>query len=138
MGVVYGDLLMRVLHRVRPYEIIPGSADVLYHRWMDRCRVNLATGQSEEFKENIWEIVRDFDQLEIARGTKPRVGVVGEILVKYHPAANNNIVRTAGKRGSGGGAPGSVRLLPVRAPIFEFLNHQVHGKRSRADAVAAD
>jgi predicted CoA-substrate-specific enzyme activase len=100
MGMVYGDLLMRVLHRVRPYEIMPGSADLLYRRWVERCRANLANGSRDEFKANIWDIVRDFDRLEISRTRKPRVGVVGEILVKYHPAANNNLVRLLESEGA--------------------------------------
>lgn len=92
-AVVYGDLLMRVLHRVRPYEKIPGSADLLYDRWISRCKAQLATCNKEEFNTNIKQIVEEFDKLEITAEEKPKVGVVGEILVKYHPTANNNIIR---------------------------------------------
>lgn len=91
-GIVYGDLLMRVLHRVRPYEKIPGSANLLYQKWIGECRRQLLVGDSKTFKKNIHQIVEEFDCLEISDQVKPRVGVVGEILVKYHPAANNNIV----------------------------------------------
>ncbi len=91
-AVVYGDLLMRVLHRVRPYEIIPGSANLLYKRWVKRCSDQLWDGKASEFDENIRGIVDEFGQLEISNQSKPKVGVVGEILVKYHPTANNNIV----------------------------------------------
>jgi predicted CoA-substrate-specific enzyme activase len=92
-AVIYGDLLMRVLHRVRPYEIIPGSADMLYKRWMARCQAQILSGISHEFEANVKGIVEEFGHLEISSQIKPRVGIVGEILVKYHPAANNNIVR---------------------------------------------
>ncbi|WP_041274522.1 2-hydroxyacyl-CoA dehydratase [Desulforamulus reducens] len=93
MGLVYGDLLMRVLYRVRPYEKVPGSANRLYHYWVERCLQDLKVGGRKEFKENIYRIVKDFDCLEIHEDlVKPRVGVVGEILVKFHPTANNNIV----------------------------------------------
>ncbi|MDD4238238.1 MAG: acyl-CoA dehydratase activase-related protein [Desulfotomaculaceae bacterium] len=92
-GVVYGDLLMRVLHRVRPYEKTPGSADLLYQKWVGKCKAQIATGNKEEFESNLKGIVEEFDQLEVLAVRKPRVGVVGEILVKYHPAANNNIVK---------------------------------------------
>ena len=91
-AVVYGDLLMRVLHRVRPYEKIAGSANMLYAQWMEKCKVQLLAGKKTDFEDNLRDIVRDFDQLELTGKRKPRVGVVGEILVKYHPAANNNIV----------------------------------------------
>ncbi|MDD3654180.1 MAG: 2-hydroxyacyl-CoA dehydratase, partial [Desulfotomaculaceae bacterium] len=91
--VVYGDLLMRVLHRVRPYEKIPGSADLLYRRWVERFKTQLITGRKQDFEESLRGIVQEFDQLEMSPVRKPRVGVVGEILVNYHPAANNNIVQ---------------------------------------------
>lgn len=91
-AVVYGDLLMRVLHRVRPYEKIPGSANLLYEKWVERCKEQIATGNRDDYIDNLRGIVEEFDQLDILPARKPRVGVVGEILVKYHPAANNNIV----------------------------------------------
>lgn len=93
MGLVYGDLLMRVLHRVRPYEKIPGSANMLYEKWVKKCKPQLLNGDQSLFKKNLQGIVRDFDNLEIAEIRKPRVGIVGEILVKYHPTANNSIVK---------------------------------------------
>lgn len=93
MGLVYGDLLMRVLYRVRPYEKVPGSANSLYQYWVDKCQQSLKNDNRDEFIQNIYDIVRDFDHLEIYEDLiKPRVGVVGEILVKYHPTANNNVV----------------------------------------------
>lgn len=99
-AVVYGDLLMRVLHRVRPYEKIPGSADLLYERWVKRCKEQLHTGDKKEFEANIKQIVEEFDQLEISNHPKPRVGIVGEILVKYHPTANNDIVKVLEDEGA--------------------------------------
>ncbi len=92
-AVIYGDMLMRVLHRVRPYEMIPGSADMLYQRWVKRCQAQLISGEKLEFRANLRGIVEEFDRLEISSLPKPRIGIVGEILVKYHPAANNNIVK---------------------------------------------
>ncbi len=92
LGVIYGDLLMKVLYRVRPYEKIPGSANILYKKWVQKCKEQIRTQNQHEFKENISNIVKDFDCLEIRDIKKPRVGVVGEILVKYHPTANNNVV----------------------------------------------
>ncbi|BAH07982.1 2-hydroxyacyl-CoA dehydratase [Clostridium kluyveri] len=92
MALLYGDLFMRVLYRVRPYEKIKGSANLLYEEWVKECKKNVVNGNHREFKENIYNIVEDFDNLEIKSIVKPRVGVVGEILVKFHPTANNNIV----------------------------------------------
>jgi predicted CoA-substrate-specific enzyme activase len=92
MACVYGDLFMRVLYRTRPYERFPGSADLLYQKWNERARENIREGSKRKFHQNIKGIIRDFDHLELLDIKKPRVGIVGEILVKYHPTANNDIV----------------------------------------------
>lgn len=91
-ALVYGDLLMRVLYRVRPYEAVKGSANDLYEAWKARCIKSLTNGKRSEFKNNVKGIVHDFDTLECLDVVKPRVGVVGEILVKFLPAANNYLV----------------------------------------------
>lgn len=93
-SILYGDLLMRCLHRVRPYEVEKGAADALYRKWDAVCRASL-TGKSgmAEFRGLVSAIVNDFETLPISDGPrKPRVGVVGEILVKFHPEANNRLV----------------------------------------------
>ncbi|SDD87702.1 2-hydroxyacyl-CoA dehydratase [Sporomusa acidovorans] len=100
MGAVYGDLLMRVLHQVRPYEKIPGAANQLYEYWAGRCETALQAGGKKAFRENIYGIVRDFDSLEIVQNKKPRVGIVGEIFVNYHPFANNHLVELLENEGA--------------------------------------
>ncbi|MBZ9688703.1 2-hydroxyacyl-CoA dehydratase [Clostridium estertheticum] len=92
MSLVYGDLLMRVLYKVRPYERILGSANLLYEKWVKICKQAVIKGSSKEFKNNISSIVADFDNLELKNILKPQIGLVGEILVKFHPIANNNII----------------------------------------------
>ena len=100
-GLIYGDLLMRVLYRVRPYEKFPGSANLLYDYWVNKCQESLRHGKRREYTENIRQIVKDFDKLEIDEDlVKPKVGVVGEILVKFHPTANNNIVELLESEGA--------------------------------------
>ncbi len=100
MGVIYGDLFMRVLYRVRPYEKILGSANKLYEFWREKAFENILNGNKREMNENIKNIIREFDELEINDIKKPKVGVVGEILVKYHPTANNNIVNILESEGA--------------------------------------
>ena len=100
MGLIYGDLLMRVLYRVRPYEKVKGSANELYKKWVKKCIENVKNGSRSEFKKNMYNIVEEFDGLEITNDVKPRVGVVGEILVKFHPTANNNIVEILESEGA--------------------------------------
>lgn len=94
MALVYGDVLMRVLYRTRPYEAEPGSANRLYEEWVARIKKNMEDGSFSKFKKYIPELVADFDRLPLTDVKKPKVGVVGEILVKYHPMANNDIVGT--------------------------------------------
>lgn len=89
MSLIYGDLLMRCLYRVRPYEVVQGSANRLYEKWNDFLRKDLKKVSFGNYKRNIRQIVKEFDKLPITDEIKPRVGLVGEILVKYHPVANN-------------------------------------------------
>lgn len=100
MAVLYGDLLMNVLYRVRPYEKIKGSANALFDKWMEKCKDSVRSGNRKEFKQYVQEIVDDFDNLELRDVRKPKVGIVGEILVKYHPTANNNLVDILEKEGA--------------------------------------
>jgi len=89
-----GDVLMRCLYRTRPYEKVPGSANELYHKWEKETirflshKLPTRTG----FKHLINRIIREFDELPRLDIVKPRVGIVGEILVKFLPAANNHLV----------------------------------------------
>lgn len=100
MGIIYGDLFMRVLYRVRPYEKVKGSANALYNQFREKAFINIENGNKNEMNENIKEIVSSFDKLEINDIVKPKVGIVGEILVKYHPTANNNIIDVLEKEGA--------------------------------------
>lgn len=92
MSVLYGDLMMRVLYATRPYEEVVGSADALAERWKDAINRNVRNGKIKEYRHNMRSIIHDFDRLPLRDIRKPKVGVVGEILVKYHPTANNDIV----------------------------------------------
>ena len=99
-GLVYGDLFMRVLYRVRPYEKVPGSANELYNKWASICKDSIRKNKKGSFKKNIKGIIKEFDALELNDIIKPRVGLVGEILVKFHPDANNNVVQVVENEGA--------------------------------------
>ena len=99
IAVLYGDLFMRVLYRVRPYEAVPGSAEALYEKWNAIAKENVRNGSRKEFAENVRKIVHEFDTLPILDVKKPKVGLVGEILVKFHPYANNKVVETIEEEG---------------------------------------
>ena len=100
MAIIYGDLFMRVLYKTRPYEKVKGSANKLYDKWNEIAKENIRNGGKKEFNNIIRGIIKDFDNLELLDIKKPKVGVVGEILVKYHPTANNDIVSLLEREGA--------------------------------------
>lgn len=91
---IYGDLIMRVLYATRPYEKVEGTCEKIIEKWHDRIAHNILHFNRKIYAENLKGIVDDFDNVERTGESKPKVGVVGEILVKYHPNANNDIVGT--------------------------------------------
>ncbi|MDR3347872.1 MAG: 2-hydroxyacyl-CoA dehydratase, partial [Helicobacteraceae bacterium] len=136
MAVVYGDLLMCALFRTRPYELVAGSAQALYETWVARCKELVYEGDFKAFKRSVYAIVEDFDTLAISDETKPRVGVVGEILVKFHPGANNDIVKIIEKEGAEAIMPSLMDFLLYCAYDYDF-NHRFLS-RSRLAALAGN
>lgn len=130
MGLIYGDVLMNVLYRVRPYEKVPDSANALYKKWVEKGQKNIVDGSTKILKENIWKIVQDFDELPVKDISKPRVGVVGEILVKYHPTANNNIVELLENEGAEAVVPGLIDFVLYCAYNSKFRHEKLNGTRT--------
>ena len=116
-AVCYGDLIMKCLYSTRPYEKEAGSAEAIMNRWFDRIIKNCYNGKMREFKRNLKGICDDYDALPLNDIKKPKIGIVGEILVKYHPNANNNLVDLI--ESEGGEA-----VVPSLIDFFEytFLN----------------
>ncbi len=101
-GVTFGDIFMRCLYRTRPYEANPGSADALHEKWKKAC-TEFLTGKHLnffKFQKMCRLIVEDFDKLPLLDIKKPKVGIVGEILVKFAPAANNYLVELLESEGA--------------------------------------
>ena len=124
-GIVYGDLLMRCLYRVRPYELTPGSADALHAKWRDRC-IQVLTGKhsTRHYKQMCADIVADFDNFPIDESLKkPRVGVVGEILVKYMPLANNRLVELLEREGAEAVVP----------DLMDFFNYSLYNGKYKTE-----
>ncbi len=111
MALVYGDLLMKMLYRVRPYEVEPGAADRLCALWSETCSQALARPRLRTFHRTISLMIKAFDELPVRNESKLRVGVVGEILVKFHPTANNEIVRVIESEGAEAVVPDLVDFL---------------------------
>jgi predicted nucleotide-binding protein (sugar kinase/HSP70/actin superfamily) len=100
MGGLYGDAIMRMLHRVRPYEVVPGSAQELADLWTEKGCGVIAGGNPLCFEWTMFSMVRAFDALPLTtEERKPRVGLVGEILLKYHPDANNRAAEVVEQEG---------------------------------------
>ena len=93
-GLVYGDLLMLLSNQVKAYEINHGEAMELVDSWVDRLIAQFGKGKGlfgEDFRNNLKQIADEFDAIPVNRVPKVRVGVVGEIYVKYSPLANNRL-----------------------------------------------
>ena len=93
-AALLGDVFMRCLYRMRPYEKVPGSANALHRKWAEKCKHFLSGRRPGYFRYGSLckNIIRDFDNLPVTGEKKPKVGIVGEILVKFMPAANNHLV----------------------------------------------
>ena len=101
-AAVFGDILMKCLYRMRPYEVKKGSANRLHRKWEKIC-IDFVSGKHvshTRFQQICRTIIRDFDRLPITDEQKPRVGIVGEILVKFLPAANNHLAELLEKEGA--------------------------------------
>ncbi|MDO4720298.1 MAG: acyl-CoA dehydratase activase-related protein [Peptostreptococcaceae bacterium] len=125
LGIVYGDLLMNVLYRVRPYELEKGSANALYRKWAKKCRETIASASRMKVQKTIRQIVEEFDNLPILDRRKPRVGLVGEILVKFHPTANNSVVDIVEQEGAEAVMPGLMDFMLYCAYNHEFSYKQL-------------
>lgn len=93
-AVLYGDLFMRVVYRTRPYEVNAGETDALHKKWEYKLCKELSDKHFgiHRFRKNMKKIVEEFDAIPTKKIQKPRVGIVGEILVKFSPTANNDLV----------------------------------------------
>ena len=90
--VIYGDLLQKMLTKNRAYEIHKGETQKLFDSWIEKCKKLLQKSSNKEFKQSIYDIVNDFEKIELDLShQKPRVGIVGEVLIKYHPFGNNYV-----------------------------------------------
>ena len=118
VAFLYGDLFERVVYRTRPYETVPGSVDQLHETWLKKVEKNVRNGSFTLFNHNMKKIIADFDTIDLQDIVKPRVGVVGEILVKYSPTANNDIVRLLE-------AEGAEAVVP---DIVGFMNYSLYNQ----------
>ena len=99
--VVYADLLQKMLTKNRAYEVNKGETQKLFDEWMEKCKKLLEKSTMKQFKQSIYDIVNDFEKIELDTSIeKPKVGIVGEVLIKYHPFGNNFIANKLEEEGA--------------------------------------
>jgi activator of 2-hydroxyglutaryl-CoA dehydratase/predicted nucleotide-binding protein (sugar kinase/HSP70/actin superfamily) len=129
MAILLGDLLMKVLYRTRPYERFSDSAQLLYQKWNERAKKAIRIGSQYQFHKTVRGMIWDFDHLELWDRKKPKVGVVGEILVKYHPGANNNIIGIIEEGGAEAVVPDLMDYFLYSAYNSRFQFRYLAGKK---------
>ena len=134
-AIVYGDLFLRCLYRVRPYELTPGSANALHAMLRDEC-IDALVHETSSYGKMCRRIVEAFDSFPIDESVrKPRVGVVGEILVKYMPLANNHLVDLLESEGAEAVVPDLMDFLSYCVYNNDY-KHEYLGKSWTASATA--
>ena len=135
-GVIFGDIFMKCVYRLRPYEAVSGSVNAMHEKWKRECRKFLSNGypSRRKFKKLCQDIIEDFDRnIELIDVKKPRVGIVGEILVKFLPAANNYLVELLESEGAEAVVPDLLDFL-----LYSFYNQNFKSEKlgfSRSKAV---
>ncbi|MBU5669432.1 2-hydroxyacyl-CoA dehydratase [Peptoniphilus sp. MSJ-1] len=125
-ALLYADLIMRLTQATRPYEVIKGSTNILRDRWMDIVSSSDLSYSKKSFKENVNKMVSEFERLEITNEKKPKVGIVGEILVKYHPAANNYVADLLEEEGA----------EVVISDITDFMMYSFKNAKAKAEELS--
>ncbi len=114
-AAVFGDIFMKCVYRMRPYEKVPGTVDAIHEKWKKVVIefVSRKYPSRRQFRKLCREIIEDFDNVEITDVKKPRVGIVGEILVKFLPAANNYLAELLESEGA----------EPVVPDLIDFMQY---------------
>ncbi len=131
--LVWGDLMMKCLYRTRPYEAEKGSANKLFRSLMDEAKTIVNKGiTGADHKYMCRKIVAEFDKLPLLDIKKPRVGIVGEILVKYMPLANNRLVELLEAEGAEAVVPDFIDFFQYSGYDSIYRSHNLGGKTGAA------
>lgn len=134
-AIVFGDIFMKCVYRLRPYEAVPGSVNAMHEKWKKVCQDFVSHGypSRRRFNRLCREIIEDFDNhIELLDVKKPRVGVVGEILVKFLPAANNYLVELLESEGAEAVVPDLLDFLLYCFYNQNFKVEKLGFKKSKA------
>ncbi len=122
-AVFYGDIIMNVANQVRPYECVPGDTDAAIEACLDFLLADFNTGKGMTHRSmlaNFQRIIDRFKAIPVTGEQKVRVGVVGEIYVKYSPLGNNSLEKFLLSEGAEPVVPGLVDFV-----IFKIYNRDV-------------
>ena len=128
-GVLYGDLLMTLVNQVRPYEVEKGAAQRLADEWTTRLGRELGQGhiRYQKVKENYRRIIDGFAGIPVEKRDAVKVGVVGEIFVKYSPLGNNNLEQFLVDEGAEVVVPGLLDFL-LYCVYNSVLDYELYGR----------
>ena len=112
-AALFGDIFMRCVYRMRPYELTPGDTEKVHQKWLVKCNEFVSRKHMNFFtyQKMCRDMIKDFDSIKINETRKPRVGIVGEILVKFAPAANNYLVELLEKENAEAVCPDLVDFM---------------------------
>ncbi len=130
MGVLYGDILMRLSNKIRPYEVNQGDTNKLVDKWIDILIDKKVPIVYFTYKSLIRKIVKDFSAIEINYNPRPRVAVVGEILIKYHPTGNNDLINVIEREGAEAVVPDLVDFVMYSA-YNSVYNYRTLGRSKK-------
>ncbi|MEY8332592.1 acyl-CoA dehydratase activase-related protein [Lachnospiraceae bacterium 47-T17] len=125
-AAVFGDIFMRCVYATRPYEKVKGSANKLHRKWKRRVTQFVSGEKMLSHRKFNWmcrQIIKEFDELPRTDVKKPRVGIVGEILVKFHPEANNHLADLLE-------AEGAEAVVP---DLLDFLLYCLYNNKFKAE-----
>ena len=131
-AVCYGDLIMSLVNQVRPYETNNGEAEALAEKWTSKLGQDLANEKirSSKVKENYKAIIADFAKIPMVKTDRPKVGIVGEIFVKYSPLANNDLERFLIKEGAEVVVPGLIDFC-LYCIYNSIMDYRLYGKNKK-------
>lgn len=135
-AVCYGDLIMSLVNQVRPYETNNGEAEALADRWTAKLGQELANEKIRysKVKENYKAIIADFAKIPMVKTDRPKVGIVGEIFVKYSPLANNDLERFLIKEGAEVVVPGLIDFC-LYCIYNSIMDYRLYGKNKKTHLV---
>ena len=132
-AVLYGDLLMTLVNQCRAYEADKGQAQRLADRWTEKLGKEMGQGGKISYRkvrENYRAIVQDFTKIPLEKRDAVKVGVVGEIFVKYSPLGNNNLEQFLTDEGAEVVVPGLVDFC-LYCVYNNILDHELLGRGKR-------